>query len=839
MATIFDDALLAGASYVSSRAEINRFPVPAGWQETIIGRRALPSGFEANSYIKGTEIVISYAGTDFGLNPDLLADFELVLGLWSEQLGQAAAYYLEVKAANRNATITLTGHSLGGGLAALISVFFGDVAAQTFDQAPFGASASAVMRYQLVTYLTQHGYTQQQLAELAPALMSADFDPAIGAANVINMNVAGEIASLGTRLRIGLQSSIEHGPLKSLRSTVDLHSQALLSAFVQSSFTAASGKWLNEVSFKLPDLLKMIFDGDLFDRPTDKADRNLLELLVRHEAGVQGSFAADAMVTRFTADLWKLAQDGGLTMSDGSSNTDRHQLSQALIAFAMQKYYDEQLAPGGTPTELFTDLAEAGIGTGGLYFDGNNVTSSLRDAKGYRYFESYLKEELFTKSVEQMIAASASGKRDWYVQAGASGMNVTDTKNNGAFMLGGNTADSLTGGSGADLLVGNKGADTLNGGAGSDTLVGGTGDDILHGDDGEGGDVLEGGADFDTYYADDGDTIRDSDSKGVVYLNGKQLSFATRKKGETIWKDSVGNTYALSGGKLEVNDPLVIEGFDNGELSIYLDDEEDPADPSRRPRPPGYNPDNALVRRVDPLVLDLDGNGLIDAVTSTSSTIYFDFNGDAISERAGWIAAQDGFLALDANANGALDGLSELFGTNQIDGFAELAEQDSNDDGRIDVEDADFTRLLVWQDTNQDGISQAGELKTLEALGITSIDLATVPASTAVGDNLVTATGSFTRNGETHLAADIHLAVNFALTDSNPYRPLDLAPILDAEVFDLPWLRGYGNVKSLHVAYQENPELKQASAALKDAGWFGLGPWVPDQRRLLCNTPSP
>jgi len=625
-----------------------------------------------------------------------------------------------------------------------------------------------------------------------------------------------------------------------------MHAQSLLTAFLQSEQSVAGGsnpqQTFSEVTKKLTDLLKMIFDGNLFDRPTDKADRNLLEHLVRHQAGGVGNVpvGGDGMVTRFTADLWKLAQDGGLTMSDGSSNTDRHQLSQALIAFAMQKYYDEQLAPGGTPTELFTDLAEAGIGTGGLYFDGNNVTSSLRDAKGYRYFESYLKEELFTKSVEQMIAASASGKRDWYVQAGASGMNVTDTKNNGAFMLGGNTADSLTGGSGADLLVGNKGADTLNGGAGSDTLVGGTGDDILHGDDGEGGDVLEGGADFDTYYADDGDTIRDSDSKGVVYLNGKQLSFATRKKGETIWKDSVGNTYALSGGKLEVNDPLVIEGFDNGELSIYLDDEEDPDDPSRRPRQPGYNPNNAtLVRRLDPLVLDLDGNGLIDAVTSTSSTIYFDFNGDAISERAGWIAAQDGFLALDANANGAIDGLSELFGTNQIDGFAELAEQDSNDDGRIDVEDADFTRLLVWQDTNQDGISQAGELKTLEALGITSIDLATVPASTAVGDNLVTATGSFTRNGETHLAADIHLAVNFALTDSNPYRPLDLAPILDAEVFDLPWLRGYGNVKSLHVAYQENPELKQASAALKDAGWFGLGPWVPDQRRLLCNTPSP
>lgn len=173
MATIFEYALLAGASYYDSRAEINRFPLPTGW--TVYSRIPASSttGFEATAFQNGSEIVISYAGTDFGLNPDLLTDAELVLGLWSAQLGEAAAYYLEVKAANPPGTIfSFTGHSLGGGLAALMSVFFGDTAAQTFDQAPFAASASAVMRYELVTYLTQHGYTQQQLAALAPAAVA-------------------------------------------------------------------------------------------------------------------------------------------------------------------------------------------------------------------------------------------------------------------------------------------------------------------------------------------------------------------------------------------------------------------------------------------------------------------------------------------------------------------------------------------------------------------------------------------------------------------------------------------------------------------------------------------
>jgi len=380
--------------------------------------------------------------------------------------------------------------------------------------------------------------------------------------------------------------------------------------------------------------------------------------------------------------------------------------------------------------------------------------------------------------------------------------------------------DIIIAGAGNDYLYGGADNDRLYGGGGADELYGGAGNDTLHGDDGAGGDILDGGAGLDTYYADDNDTIRDSDGKGVIYFNGKRLTFATRKKGETVWKDGNDKTYEMKDGKLLVGDPLVIEGFDNGEFGIYLDEEEDPDGPAKAPK---YNPNNAsLVRRWDPLVLDLDGNGRIDTVGSTTSSVYFDFNGDGVSERAGWIAPQDGFLALDANANGAIDGLGELFGSNQTDGFAELAQHDSNSDGKIDAQDADFAKLRVWQDANQDGISQAGELKTLEALDITRIDLATAPANTAIGDNLVTATGSFTRNGETYLAADIHLAVNFALTDSNPNRALGQAPSLDAGIYDLPWLRGYGNVKSLHVAYQENPALRQAATSLKAKGWSGI-----------------
>ena len=61
---------------------------------------------------------------------------------------------------------------------------------------------------------------------------------------------------------------------------------------------------------------------------------------------------------------------------------------------------------------------------------------------------------------------------------------------------------------------------------------------------------------------------------------------------------------------------------------------------------------------------------------------------------------------------------SELFGTSTLladgkraeNGFDALAQYDENQDGRIDAQDAVFSRLTVWQDVNSDGVSQKDEL---------------------------------------------------------------------------------------------------------------------------------
>src|SRR5687767_5124412 len=150
MVSTIEYALMAGRAYQTTRDPINQFSIPVvlGWLEIahVPNNPSFPQftgadGFEAVAFKKGAEIVISYAGTDSAdISGDIAADISLATGFGSTQLLQAAEYYLQVQAANPGTTISFTGHSLGGGLAALMGVFFGKRAV-TFDQAPFANSA--------------------------------------------------------------------------------------------------------------------------------------------------------------------------------------------------------------------------------------------------------------------------------------------------------------------------------------------------------------------------------------------------------------------------------------------------------------------------------------------------------------------------------------------------------------------------------------------------------------------------------------------------------------------------------------------------------------------------
>jgi hypothetical protein len=130
---------------------------------------------------------------------------------------------------------------------------------------------------------------------------------------------------------------------------------------------------------------------------------------------------------------------------------------------------------------------------------------------------------------------------------------------------------------------------------------------------------------------------------------------------------------------------------------------------------------------LSPLVLDLDGDGV--ETLGQNFFIHFGHDKNGFAERTGWVGADDGLLVLDRNGNGSIDNGSELFGNHSgsgpgpASGFAALAEFDSNLDGRINASDSAFASLRVWKDANSNGLTDAGELLTLQQAGVGSLSL--------------------------------------------------------------------------------------------------------------------
>ncbi|MBW7900131.1 MAG: hypothetical protein H3C26_01520 [Rhodocyclaceae bacterium] len=341
-------------------------------------------------------------------------------------------------------------------------------------------------------------------------------------------------------------------------------------------------------------------------------------------------------------------------------------------------------------------------------------------------------------------------------------------------------------------LIAAAGNDVLAGGSLPDYLQGGAGNDTLDGRDNAGGDFLDGGDGFDTYYADEGDTIRDSDGRGAVHLNGKKLSLATRKKGETAYRDDAGNIYIKDGSRLLVGDPLIIENFADGDLGIELEEEQDDDGPLK-------DAFNKAERTVSPLILDLDSNGI--STRGIGQGAFFDHDGNGFAERTGWVTPGDGLLVRDLNGDGKITSGAELFGDHTIlkngqraaDGFAALAALDDNADGKVDAQDTAWAELQVWRDADSDGRVDVGELASLLDVGVTSLATAhSAGSGTDNHGNQHLLQGSFTKaDGSIGQMEDIWFRIN--LSSTRQENPLDVS----AAIRKMPNLDGMGNVASL------------------------------------------
>lgn len=162
-----------------------------------------------------------------------------------------------------------------------------------------------------------------------------------------------------------------------------------------------------------------------------------------------------------------------------------------------------------------------------------------------------------------------------------------------------------------------------------------------------------------------------------------------------------------------------------------------------------------------PIVINLDGAGIITTSLGKGKTVFFDIDGDGKKEETAWISGNNAFLAVDKNGNGNIDGINELFGGKERGaGFAKLAEFDSNGDGKIDKNDEMYSELLLWHDKNHNGVTDDGELQSAEKAGLESISLDYISQDFWQNGNLLGEVSSAIYQGKKVDAVDVYFRFN-------------------------------------------------------------------------------
>ncbi|WP_018898978.1 cadherin domain-containing protein [Rhizobium sp. 2MFCol3.1] len=389
---------------------------------------------------------------------------------------------------------------------------------------------------------------------------------------------------------------------------------------------------------------------------------------------------------------------------------------------------------------------------------------------------------------------------------------------------------TIVGGSGGDTLVGGNGNDIIIGGGGADIMTGGTGADIFRIAAGDSKPSIElSSSIFSSSYSVTGyDQITDFDasqdkielpnsgslkiaadvSKGdfadvtlketALFGNGASSTITGHSivNGVVTFKSGNGNGVVPINSMLDLavavkylqalGDNTIVafkamlkdDGSNKTVEHTFLFEHQTGSDYTLVDLK-GYSlPNDGLkslfgttTSAIDPIILDLDHNGV--ALTTLEHGVSFDINADGHQDKIAWTAGTDGILAYDVDGNGKIDNGSEIFsphfaGGNYVDGLQALATLDSNHDGKIDANDEAFSKLLVWQDLNHNGISDAGELSSLADHQIASLSLDAHASDSAINGQAILADGSYTlTDGSTGHFVEVAFDATLGSADDN------------------------------------------------------------------------
>ena len=434
--------------------------------------------------------------------------------------------------------VTVTGHSLGGHLAALALRLFPTL----FDQAvtfnapgfdPFTSSQATSMVVALfANFLPQTEQPAKDFASLAPRLYSLESESSVPG-NDENLIPGWPTNAQTFPNRVQIRTEVNSHSMDQLMDNLALHSLlediggTIDAAKIFAIYDAAS-RDANDSSERLVAALNKIALG---------VDPNLATVA----AGNFGYDATDfpnraAMHTAILAIQAKLAPGG---VSAGYKLTSLVEMSPDEIVANAQGLgiaYRYALRAGNPFVITGNDLIYTALNASGELDAANNSREYINDRVGYL-------KALFTRNISDKVlgnsvdGSEAQGVR--YFDATTSTEIVTNpvpnnlshTRNVIFGTPGADVGNSIASSGLPDTIYGDLGNDVLVGGAGSDYLEGGKDNDTLYGgaqsaaSEDNARDMLVGGDGNDTYYAGSTDIIVDTAGNDTVFLanNGQPL----------------------------------------------------------------------------------------------------------------------------------------------------------------------------------------------------------------------------------------------------------------------------------------------------------------------------